>query len=98
MDAILRFWDEDLGRYLAMKVVLGKGDAPGSGGTPQLEARVLSRFLEEAQVTCRLDHPDIVPVHEPCLDAERRLYFTMKLVKGRDLKAIFDLVFHEKKG
>lgn len=98
MGAILRVWDADLRRHLAMKVVLGKGDAPGSGATPQLEAKVLARFLEEAQVTGQLDHPGIVPVHELGLDSDGRVYFTMKLVKGRDLKAIFDLVFQEKEG
>jgi len=98
MGAILRVWDEDLRRYLAMKVVLGKGDAPGSARTPQVDTRALARFLEEAQVTGQLDHPGIVPVHELGLDADGRVYFTMKLVKGRDLKAIFDLVFEEKEG
>jgi serine/threonine protein kinase len=98
MGAILRIWDEDLRRHLAMKVVLGKGDAAGSGGTPQLDTKVLARFLEEAQVTGQLDHPGIVPVHELGLDQDGRVYFTMKLVKGRDLKAIFDLVFQEKEG
>src|SRR5215831_10345698 len=39
MGAILRVWDEDLRRHLAMKVVLGKGDVPGTGGTPQIDTR-----------------------------------------------------------
>jgi len=98
MGAILRVWDENLRRHLAMKVVLGREDAPSSGNTPQVETRVLARFLEEAQVTGQLDHPGIVPVHELGLDADGRVYFTMKLVKGRDLKAIFDLVFKEVDG
>ncbi|MCP3914768.1 MAG: hypothetical protein GY711_04310 [bacterium] len=52
----------------------------------------LGRFLEEAQVTGQLDHPGIVPVHELGLDAGGRVYFTMKLVKGEDLKAFFEKV------
>src|SRR5262245_13113982 len=98
MGAILRIWDEDLRRALAMKVILGKGESAGSGGTPPVDARELGRFLEEAQVTGQLDHPGIVPVHELGLDSDGRVYFTMKLVKGRDLKAILDLVFGEQEG
>ena len=89
MGAILKVWDEDLRRDLAMKVVLGK---QGEGSTPAVDERTLSRFLEEAMVTGQLDHPGVVPVHELGVDSEGRVYFTMRLVKGRDLKAIFDLV------
>ncbi len=92
MGAILRVWDEELRRHLAMKVILGKGGADKSAGTPAVESQKVARFLEEAQVTGQLDHPGIVPVHELGLDAEGRVYFTMKLVKGQDLKAILDLV------
>src|SRR5262245_13523723 len=93
MGAILKVWDEDLRRSLAMKVILGKAENTGGGETPPVDRRLLARFLEEAQVTGQLDHPGIVPVHELGLDAEGRVYFTMKLVKGRDLRAIFELVF-----
>ena len=92
MGAILRVWDEDLRRHLAMKVMLGKGGAAGTGESPAVEPRLLARFLEEAQVTGQLDHPNIVPVHELGLDAEGRVYFTMKLVVGETLEEIFDLV------
>jgi serine/threonine protein kinase/formylglycine-generating enzyme required for sulfatase activity len=98
MGAILRVWDEDLRRSLAMKVVLARGEAPAHGKSPPVDKRQLARFLEEAQVTGQLDHPGIVPVHELGLDGAGRVYFTMKLVKGRDLKAIFDLVREEKEG
>ncbi len=98
MGAILKIWDEDLRRSLAMKVILGKGESPAAGGTPPVDKRLLARFLEEAQVTGQLDHPGIVPVHELGLDSDGRVYFTMKLVKGRDLKAIFELVFEQREG
>jgi formylglycine-generating enzyme required for sulfatase activity/serine/threonine protein kinase len=97
MGAILKIWDEDLRRHLAMKVVLAR-EAPGARGAPATDPRLLTRFLEEAQVTGQLDHPGIVPVHELGVDAEGRAYFTMKLVQGRDLLAIFDLVFQEQEG
>ena len=88
--AVLCAWDEDLQRRLAMKVVLARQEV--ASGTPVANSRSVGRFLEEAQVTGQLDHPGIVPVHELGLDADGQVYFTMKLVKGRDLKTIFDLV------
>ncbi len=33
-----------------------------------------------------MDHPGIVPVHEPGLDAESGVFFTMRLVRGRELR------------
>jgi len=98
MGAILKVFDEDLRRHLAMKVILGRAEEASSGGTPPVDRRLLARFLEEAQVTGQLDHPGIVPVHELGLDSEGRVYFTMKLVKGRDLKQVFELVFEELEG
>jgi serine/threonine protein kinase len=98
MGAIFRVWDEQLRRHLAMKVILGKGETLRSGSSPHVDPVHLARFLEEARVTGRLDHPGIVPVHELGLDSEGRVYFTMKLVKGRDLRKIFDLVFEQKEG
>jgi formylglycine-generating enzyme required for sulfatase activity/serine/threonine protein kinase len=98
MGAILRAWDEDLRRHLAMKVVLDGSTTPGKTGTAPEEARTIARFLEEAQVTGQLDHPGIVPVHELGIDSEGRLYFTMKLVVGRDLKQILALVFAGEEG
>ncbi len=90
MGAIVRVWDADLRRLLAMKVMLAAGpEAERDSRTPRGSRRV-ARFIEEAQVTAQLDHPGIVPVHELGLDEEGRVYFTMKLVKGRTLKDVFD--------
>jgi len=92
MGAILRVWDEDLGRELAMKVVLGSEGDSGRGSTPRVDERRVARFLEEAQITGQLDHPGVVPVHELGLDGQGHVYFTMRLVKGRDLGRILELV------
>ena len=48
MGAILKVWDEDLRRNLAMKVILGKAESSLAGKTPPVDKRVLARFLEEA--------------------------------------------------
>ena len=95
---VLRVWDEDLRRHLAMKVTLGRRDGASSGDTPPLDSRTLARFLEEAQVTGQLDHPGIVPIHELGLDSAGRVYFTMQLVRGRNLVEVFDLVREEQEG
>ncbi len=93
MGAIVRVFDEDFRRALAMKIALPD---EASGGTPtpsRASPKLLARFLAEAQITGQLDHPGIVPVHELGVDGDGRLYFTMKLVEGRDLKHVFQLVF-----
>ena len=89
MGAVLGVFDEDLRRHLAMKVMLAER-AEGRSDTPATDPKQLSRFLEEAQVTSQLDHPGIVPVHELGLDSQDRVYFTMKLVKGKTLKDAFE--------
>ena len=36
----------------------------------------------------RLEHPNIVPIHDMGTDADGQLFYTMKLVKGRTLQHI----------
>ncbi|MDA0840808.1 MAG: protein kinase, partial [Planctomycetota bacterium] len=71
--------DESINRPVAMKVMRERL-------SNSKEGRV--RFLEEAQITGQLEHPNIVPIHELGQDAEGNLYFTMKLVKGKSLGEI----------
>jgi serine/threonine-protein kinase len=76
MGCVLRGHDAELGRDLAVKVLLpDHQDDPG----------VVSRFTEEAQIGGQLQHPGIVPVYEVGRSDDRLLYFTMKLVRGRTL-------------
>jgi serine/threonine protein kinase len=99
MGVVLKVWDEDLRRELAMKVALET--APGSTSLRrgrETRSRRIARFLEEAQVTGQLDHPGILPVHEVGVDQQRRVFFTCKLVRGRGLRAVFELVREERDG
>jgi serine/threonine-protein kinase len=48
------------------------------------------RFVDEVQVMGRLDHPNIVPVHDVGCDQEGRLYFVMKRLEGETLEAIIE--------
>src|SRR5437867_4790006 len=90
MGVIHRAKDVELNRTLALKEL-----AVGPAGQ---FARQASRFLEEAQITAQLDHPGILPVHEIGVDGDGRLFFAMKLVQGRDLRAIFDLLHEGREG
>ena len=79
MGVVLKARDADLGRDLAVKVLLERHrDDEG----------VIRRFVEEAQIGGQLQHPGIVPVHEVGAMPDRRPFFTMKLVKGRTLSAL----------
>jgi serine/threonine-protein kinase len=76
MGAVLRAFDPDLGRDLAVKVL--REEFRGRAGLER-------RFLEEARLTGRLQHPGVVPVVEAGRLADGRPFFTMKLVQGRTL-------------
>src|SRR5262245_24767596 len=79
MGAILKGRDTDLGRDIAVKVLLE---------THQGNTELVRRFVEEAQIGGQLQHPGVVPVYELGQFPDRRPYFTMKLVKGRTLAAL----------
>jgi formylglycine-generating enzyme required for sulfatase activity/serine/threonine protein kinase len=98
MGAILRVFDLDLKRPLAMKVIRGDLEGGSAGGPSRATPEHLARFLEEAQVTAQLAHPGIVPVHELGLDENGRVYFTMALVQGRHLGEVFGLAGREADG
>ena len=49
------------------------------------DATQLSRFLREARVQARLDHPAIVPVYELGTDDHGKPFFTMKRLAGTTL-------------
>jgi tRNA A-37 threonylcarbamoyl transferase component Bud32 len=79
MGAILKGRDTDLGRELAIKVLLeAHKDKP----------EVIQRFIEEAQIGGQLQHPGIAPVYELGQFADRRPFFSMKLVKGETLSKL----------
>lgn len=79
MGAVLKGRDADLGRELAVKVLLeSHKDKP----------EMVRRFVEEAQIAGQLQHPGIVPVYELGALGDQRPYFAMKLVKGETLAAV----------
>jgi serine/threonine protein kinase/formylglycine-generating enzyme required for sulfatase activity len=98
MGVIYRVWDPQLRRQLAMKVILARRDVATPEERGRAMHRALARFLEEAQVTSQLDHPGIVPVHDLGIDSRGRVYFTMRLVRGRDFRRILELVLRRREG
>ncbi len=52
---------------------------------PEADARAAVRFVREALVTARLQHPGIVPVYDAGSGEDGKPYYAMKLVAGRTL-------------
>jgi serine/threonine-protein kinase len=72
MGEVLVAQDQRIGREVAVKRIRSRD--------PSHDA--VARFLREARIQARLDHPAIVPVYEMGTDAEGRPYFTMKRLAG----------------
>jgi serine/threonine protein kinase len=50
------------------------------------------RFSKEAKVLAQLAHPNIVPIHNIGVDGQGRPFYSMKLVKGRTLQSVLNLI------
>ncbi len=69
--------DSELHREVALKQIQPQhADDPGSR----------ARFLVEAEVTGRLEHPGVVPVYGLGRDPQGRPYYAMRFVRGQSLK------------
>ena len=84
MGAILNAKESTTDRVVAMKVMLRESSP-----------RDLRRFITEAKVTAKLEHPNIVPVHELATNDRGQLFYTMKFVKGTTLKKVLELLGKE---
>jgi serine/threonine-protein kinase len=78
MGEVIEAYDKQIGREVAIKRL--RTDEP----TPHQ----LSRFLREARIQGRLEHPAIPPVHELSADAEGRPFFAMKKLAGVTLAEV----------
>jgi serine/threonine protein kinase/tetratricopeptide (TPR) repeat protein len=68
--------DEELGREVAIKRL-----RPQHADQPKSRRR----FITEAAVTARLDHPGVVPVHGLVRDADGRPAYAMRFIEGDTL-------------
>jgi WD40 repeat protein/tRNA A-37 threonylcarbamoyl transferase component Bud32 len=80
---VMLAFDAHVGRDVAWKELLPDWHPEEVGETA---ATVFARrFLREARITARLEHPNICPVHEIGQRADGRYYYTMRLVRGETL-------------
>ena len=69
--------DEELHREVALKQILDRH-------ADDLPSR--ARFLVEAEITGKLEHPGVIPVYGLGHDPSGRPFYAMRLVKGESLK------------
>lgn len=82
-----RVWiahDDALGRQVALKDLRPELSEPGHQ----------VRFVEEAKITARLEHPGIVPVYELARGDDGQPFYVMRFVKGKTLSEAITR-FHE---
>lgn len=70
--------DQDIARKVAVKRLLPEANDP----------LMLARFVDEIRTVGRLEHPNIVPVHDVGVDEQGRYFFVMKYVEGETLEQI----------
>jgi serine/threonine protein kinase len=76
---IRRAREDRLGRPVAIKELLGEASAV-----------VEARFVREALITARLQHPSIIPIYEAGRWPSGELFYAMKLVDGRSLAEVLE--------
>jgi serine/threonine protein kinase len=77
MGAILSAREAATERTVAMKVMLDPSNEDG-----------VTRFVTEARVMARLEHPGIVPLYELGVDENDQVFYTMKFVHGVTLQKV----------
>lgn len=79
MGVVLEAEDLSTRRMVAMKVLMDVK-------SPEHVAR----FIEEAQITAQLEHPNIVPIYELNVNEMDKPFYVMKLVRGQSLRQVLD--------
>ena len=75
---VVRVRDNDIGRHVAVKRLL-----------PQLRnTGAMVNFVEEIRTVGRLEHPNIVPIHDVAADEAGQPFFVMKYVDGETLESV----------
>jgi len=79
MGVVMQARDLHIRRTVAMKVMKTSS---------QFSRENVLRFIDEAQMTGQLEHPNIVPVYELALDERGETFYTMKYVRGITLDEV----------
>jgi len=85
MGVVYHAYDRELGREVAYKVI--KPDL-------RSDSRSVEKFLNEARITAKLQHPGVVAVHGLTTDADGRPSYAMRFVRGVPLLEVVKK-FHE---
>ena len=72
--------DNDIGRRVAIKRIRPDRRSPAA----------FARFVQEVRTVGKLDHPNIVPIHDVGRDEDGGYYFVMKYVDGETLEDILE--------
>lgn len=83
MGRILKARDTDIGREIAVKILLGGRDAPEN---------LIRRFWTEVQATGQLEHPSIIPIHDVGRLPSGELFYVMKKLGGVTLLDILNAI------
>jgi eukaryotic-like serine/threonine-protein kinase len=80
MGEVVLVRDHDIDRKVAVKRLLPEMTHPS----------ILARFVDEIRTVGRLEHPNIVPIHDVGVDELGRYFFVMKYVEGETLESIIE--------
>ncbi|MBX3268866.1 MAG: serine/threonine protein kinase [Sandaracinaceae bacterium] len=79
MGTVVLARDHDIDREVALKQI-----------RREVGARGLARFVEEVRTIGRLEHPNIIPIHDVGVDDEGNYFFVMKYVEGETLETVIE--------
>ncbi len=80
MGEVVLVRDHDIERKVALKRLL-----------PEItDSATLARFVDEIRTVGRLEHPNIVPIHDVGVDELGRYFFVMKYVEGETLESVIE--------
>ncbi len=65
---------------------------------PAAAARLLPLFRREMRIAARLSHAAVAGIHDAGVDADGRAYFTMPLIRGRNLSEVYRQVARGEEG
>ncbi len=77
---VLGAHDNDIDRAVAVKRLRPDATSPA----------MLARFVEEVRTIGRLEHPNIIPIHDVGVDERGEYYFVMKYIDGETLESIIE--------
>lgn len=75
MGAVFRVKDRRLGRDAALKILTDEDPDPS----------MIQRFMREAKITARLDHPRVPPIYDAGMGADGH-FLLMRLIAGQTMK------------